>query len=303
MESWDSISHRLSQLHCPLLENLDDSKIAADLSNLRGDLRYNLLEWLFLTYDAEFYSKFEGADQTEGARLSRLTTLSSMCGLCQPTDQFLVRGEGSREAQVDFFVTLIELTQASKAGTSWLDQDLALIERAATNSKKLFNPTVALFTHPSFKTAPPDGQPSVTALKGAEKELHSRCEALRVKVQALRLYTLQTDTIYPNLSGEEFFNYVKQFVDLYDQSLEVWTKQVAPKVVDLEPTLRQIVASLSVVAKTLDSAEGLARSYSELAKMDAGRLDWTGLDEQSLDQAKSHVTILEKSLMRRGIKV
>lgn len=71
MESWSTIRYRLAKLHCPLLENLDDRKISADLSGLTGDLRYNLLEWLFLTYDTPFYEKFITSDQSDSGRVQR----------------------------------------------------------------------------------------------------------------------------------------------------------------------------------------------------------------------------------------
>lgn len=101
MESWSTIRYRLGELHCPLLENLEDRKIGADLSGLAGDLRYNLLEWLFLTYDRSFYTKFIASDQSDSGRVQRrilsliegLSLLAHMTGLCPVSDTSLITGE------------------------------------------------------------------------------------------------------------------------------------------------------------------------------------------------------------------
>lgn len=76
----------------------------------------------------------------------------------------------------------------------------------------------------------------------------------------------------------------------------------APELISLEPNLGQIVAGLAAAAQSLDNARDLLASNTTLRGLDSARLDWTGLDEASLEQVRSYATILEKSLQRRGIQ-
>jgi hypothetical protein len=66
---WKRVRSSLESISCPLLENLDDRPIKDDFSNLLGDLRLNLVEWLFSRYDSDFYAQhYDLRDQSEASR-------------------------------------------------------------------------------------------------------------------------------------------------------------------------------------------------------------------------------------------
>ncbi|XP_062511502.1 HAUS augmin-like complex subunit 7 isoform X2 [Corticium candelabrum] len=107
-----SFMHRLQELACPYVDNVDDSWIT-ELLFKPGEPRLRLLQWLLARFDSHLeelvVTQATRPENMTDSRVQRLTLVASLLGLCRANDYDLIRGVSSDSKQTAFMDALLDL--------------------------------------------------------------------------------------------------------------------------------------------------------------------------------------------------